>query len=51
MVGDSIERDVLGARKLGMVAVLAKYGQVWKETRKGKADYEIGNIREILEIV
>jgi len=51
MVGDSIGRDVLGAHKLGMRTVLAKYGQVWKETRNGKADYEIGDVREVLKIV
>ena len=51
MVGDSVERDVLGAGKLGMRTVLAKYGQVWKETKKGKADYEINDIGEILKIV
>jgi putative hydrolase of the HAD superfamily len=50
MIGDSISRDVLGAKKLGMVAVLAKYGQVWKEKEKGKADFEINNFSEILKI-
>jgi len=49
MVGDSIERDVIGAKKLGMVTVLAKYGQIEKE--KGKADYEINDISNINEIL
>ncbi|MCX6820436.1 MAG: TIGR02253 family HAD-type hydrolase [Candidatus Aenigmarchaeota archaeon] len=51
MVGDSVGRDVLGAHKLGMRTVLAKYGQVWKETRRCKADHEIGGISELLLIV
>lgn len=49
MVGDSIQRDVAGARRLGMIAVLAKYGQV--EKGKGRADYEINDIKQILEIL
>jgi putative hydrolase of the HAD superfamily len=49
MVGDSIRRDVAGAKKLGMTTVLAKYGQIWKE--RGKADFEINDISEILRIV
>jgi len=51
MIGDSISRDVLGAKKLGMIAVLAKYGQIFKETKKGKPDFEINDIKQILEIV
>jgi putative hydrolase of the HAD superfamily len=51
MVSDSISRDLIGARKLGMITVLAKYGQVWKETEKGKADFEIDDISKILKIV
>lgn len=49
MVGDSIKRDVKPAKKLGMRTVLAKYGQFRKE--RGKADYEINDISEILKIV
>jgi len=51
MVSDSVSRDLIGARKLGMTTVLAKYGQVWKETEKGKADFEIDDISKILKIV
>jgi putative hydrolase of the HAD superfamily len=49
VVGDSITRDVIGAKKLGMTTVLAKYGQIWKE--EGKADFEIYDISEILKII
>lgn len=50
MVGDS-QRDVVGAHRLGIRTVLAKYGQTWKETTSRKADYEIEDVGEILEIV
>ncbi len=49
MVGDSISRDVKPAKRLGMHTVLAKYGQFREE--RGKADYEINDISEILKIV
>lgn len=49
MIGDSIKRDIVGAKKLGMLTVLAKYGQIRKE--KGKADFEINDISEILKII
>jgi len=47
MIGDSIKRDVLTAKRIGMITVLAKYSQVEKE--KGKADFEINDINEILK--
>jgi len=49
MIGDSIKRDVLTAKKIGMTTVLAKYGETKKE--KGKADFEINDINEIFNIV
>lgn len=48
MVGDSLTRDLLPAKKLGLNTALAKYGQTMKET--GKADYELTNITDILTI-
>ena len=47
MVGDSIKRDVEGARKLGMKTVFAEYGKVWKE--KGRPDFVINDFSEILD--
>lgn len=47
MVGDSIKRDVDGAKRLGMRTAFAKYGQVWKE--KGKPDFVIYDFSEILD--
>jgi putative hydrolase of the HAD superfamily len=49
MVGDDVKRDLKTAKKLGMIAALAKYGQVEKE--KGRYDYSIGNINQLLNLV
>ena len=47
MVGDSIKRDIIPAKKLSMTTVLARYGS----EESGKADYEINDIKELLDIV
>jgi putative hydrolase of the HAD superfamily len=49
MVGDSIKRDLKTAKKLGMITVLAVYGQVEKES--GKVDYRIKSINQLLKIL
>lgn len=49
MVGDSIRRDIQPAKKLGMRTALAKYGQ--DEEERGKADYELKDISDVLKIV
>lgn len=49
MVGDRPERDIKGAKKLGMVTCFARYGNP-KANPLG-ADYEINDIKELLEIV
>ncbi len=51
-IGDNPSRDIKGANQAGMHTVLAKYGQ-WKtqgKTKMEKADYEINDISEILEL-
>ena len=48
-VGDWPERDVLGARKLGIKTCLAKYG--FHTGKYIKADYEINSFKELLEVV
>ena len=49
-VGDNPDRDVKGAKALGMKSCLARYGQVFvNETIK--ADYEINNIEELVKII
>jgi len=50
-VGDNNDRDMLGAKNLGMKVCLAKYGEKFKRTKKVKLDYEIKDFRELLGIV
>ena len=49
MVGDWMERDIEGAKAVGMKTCLAKYGQVIG--RKEGADYEIGYIKALFELI
>lgn len=49
MVGDSIKRDLSPAKKLGMLTILAEYGQIKRE--KGKVDYKIKNINQLTKIL
>jgi len=49
MVGDSLSRDLLPAKKLGLNTALAKYGQNVEET--GEADYELTGISDILAVI
>lgn len=50
MVGDNPERDVKGAKALGIKTCLAKYGLTYKAARF-KPDFEIRDIRELVEVV
>jgi putative hydrolase of the HAD superfamily len=50
MVGDWPERDMVGAGRLGMRTVFARYGNVFEDC-ESCADHEIDDIRELLEIV
>ena len=49
MVGDRPERDIKGAKKLGMQTCFARYGN--PKAKGSGADYEINDMKEILEIV
>ncbi|MBI4918635.1 HAD-IA family hydrolase [archaeon] len=49
MVGDNPERDVKGAKRLGIRTVLAKYGCTRKITFK--ADHEINKIEELINLL
>ncbi len=49
MVGDRPERDIKGAKKLGMITCFAKYGN--PKATNSEAEYEINDIKELLEIV
>jgi len=48
MVGDWPERDILGARKVGMKTCFAKYGYIGTYT-KTDADFEIGKIEDLVK--
>ena len=48
MVGDRPEKDIEGAKKLGIKTCFAKYGN---PKGKAKADYTINDIRELLKLV
>ncbi len=49
-VGDNPGRDIEGAKKIGMRTALAKYGQIFPDT-KTKADYELNDIAELGQII
>ena len=50
MIGDWPERDVIGAKKIGMKTAFAKYGDSF-ETDFSGADYDINDISEIIPII
>jgi putative hydrolase of the HAD superfamily len=50
MIGDWAERDIVGAAKLGMKTVFARYGDTFG-TEHPNADYEIADVRELLLII
>jgi putative hydrolase of the HAD superfamily len=50
MIGDWAERDMVGAKKVGLVTVFARYGDT-QNTQQSGADYEIDDISELLKIV
>jgi putative hydrolase of the HAD superfamily len=50
MVGDWAERDIVGAAKVGMTTVFARYGDTFG-TVTTNADYEIGDIAELLGVI
>jgi len=52
MIGDWPERDVLGAKGLGMTTVFARYGDTFG-TPPGQsgADHDIGDVMDLLDIV
>ena len=50
MVGDWAERDVVGAKSLGMATVFARYGDTF-DTQESGADYEIDDVFELVAIV
>ncbi len=50
-IGDNPERDVLGARKAGMITGLAKYGWQLNKDSLQKADYELDDIIDLFNVI
>ena len=50
MVGDWVERDMVGAARVGIVTVFARYGDTF-DTVSPQADYEINDIMELVDVV
>jgi len=50
MVGDWVERDMVGAKKVGLKTVFARYGDL-QNTQQSGADHEIDDIQQLLEII
>jgi putative hydrolase of the HAD superfamily len=50
MVGDWAERDVVGAKRMNIRTIFARYGDIFG-TKESQANYEINDINEILSIV
>jgi len=50
MVGDWPERDVEGAKQLGMKTIFARYGDTFG-TKDSGADWDVDDIHQIVEIV
>ncbi|MCK9408201.1 MAG: TIGR02253 family HAD-type hydrolase [Bacteriovoracaceae bacterium] len=50
MIGDWAERDMVGASKVGMKTVFARYGDTFG-TVETNADYEVNDIADLIDIV
>ncbi len=50
MIGDWPERDMIGAKGVGMKTVFARYGDTFGTEESG-ADFEVDDIQELLDVV
>ncbi len=50
MIGDWAERDIVGAKKVGMKTVFARYGDTF-DTKNPESDYDINSVTELVGIV
>ncbi len=50
MVGDWEERDILGARNIGMYTAFARYGDTFN-TGDSTADYDLASISDLVDII
>ena len=50
MVGDWAERDIVGAKKVGLRTAWAKYGNTF-DTKESGAEFDLGDIHELVGII
>jgi putative hydrolase of the HAD superfamily len=50
MVGDWAERDMVGAAKVGITTVFARYGDTFG-TQESNANYDINDVSELLQVI
>jgi len=50
-VGDNVDRDMAGAKRLGMKTCLAEYGADRRKVKRVKPDYRIKDFKEIIKII
>ena len=50
MVGDWPERDIIGAKNVGMKTAFAKYGDTFN-TKNSGADYVLEDISDLINII
>ena len=50
MIGDWPERDVVGAKQIGIKTIFARYGDTFGTLDSG-ADWDINDIYEVVDIV
>jgi putative hydrolase of the HAD superfamily len=50
MVGDWAERDMVGAAKVGITTVFARYGDAFGTVDSG-AKYELADVSELLQVI
>ena len=50
MIGDWPDRDVVGAKQIGMKTIFAKYGDTFGTTDSG-ADWDVEDIYEVVRII
>lgn len=50
MIGDWPERDVVGAKKIGMKTIFARYGDTFATVESG-ADWDINDVYEVVDII
>ena len=50
MIGDWPDRDVVGAKQIGMKTIFAKYGDTFGTTDSG-ADWDVEDIYEVVGII